>query len=801
MVAVSPAHRDGCARLGIARLNAFRLNVYEPVALGYINGVPVTGGAAGTGLRIEGASIDQILNDQVDTAGFRMRGVVPVAGQTIAVYDGEASAEHQLFGGRIVETTQLYESRKEHRAHDLRCVDPTWLLNRRTVLASYVAQSATAIVTDLITRFARGVTTRNVVAGLPVIDEITFTNEYLPVCFTAICERIGGHWYLGYDGDLHVFLSEGPDANTITDAAPHGAADLALTEDLSQVVTKVIGRGGGARCAIDTAIGATELPVDEDQETWYSATGGLVETGTQVLQYAGVKGRGGRGAFVGTGNAPSAAPSPAPYGGSSHTVGATYQYGVTFTTASGETLIGPLGSILIQNITMIAPPAVSARSRGPGAYPPGMIAPPNAIGTTIRFQVQIWYANGAMGPVSAPSAAYAWDGNDWEIYLGPRSYYTAPDGSNAYYYPLLEPNGPAAPTSHVDSYRSDAGGPYYNTASGDGFASQSTGWFYQMACGYSSSGVQPVSGTGAVLVKNLPKGSAAGITGRKVYRTTANGAAPKLLTTIANNTDTSYLDTVADAALGAAPPASDASGIKDEGQVLIGATSLPVSSTQPFTDDVGVSGGGWIRVGTMPVRYTGIGAGVLTGVPATGNGSITAVTRYGTQVLVQPRLYGIPASGTGAIRAAIGRGDTVTIRLEQIDTAARDAMAARLKPPGGAATAEDGIIELVLSDSRFDLVELQEHLEATLLDRKDPQLTLTFTSRDLSLQVGRLITVNTTVPPINGTFRIHKIALTEIAITGGLARLHPLKRVEASSKIYKFTDLLRRLRSLEAGVH
>jgi hypothetical protein len=203
----------------------------------------------------------------------------------------------------------------------------------------------------------------------------------------------------------------------------------------------------------------------------------------------------------------------------------------------------------------------------------------------------------------------------------------------------------------------------------------------------------------------------------------------------------------------------------------------------------------------MPVRYTGIGAGVLTGIPATGNGSITAVTRYGTPVLVQPRLFGIPPVGTGAITRAILRGDTLTIRLEKIDIAARDLMANYLKPPGApSANPEDGIIELVVSDSRFGLVELLDHVDATLADRKDVQRTITFTSRDLSLQVGRLLSVNTTQPPIVGTFRIHKIALSEIAVAGGRATVHPLKTVEASSKIYKFTDLLRRLRSMEAGV-
>lgn len=792
MASLSPAHRPGCARLAMMRLNATRLGFYESIIGGYVGGAPV-GTQPGVGLRIDGASIDQILNDQVDTASFRTRGFTPAAGQTIDVYGGDRSAAQQIFGGRIIETTQLYESRKQNLAHDLRCVDPTWLLNRRTVLWQYINAAVSNIVIDLINRFTRGVTFNHVQPNETLIDRITFTNEYVPVCLTAVAERVGAHWYLDYQNDLHFFTSEEPDANPITDAAPHTAVDLALTEDLSQVVTKVIGRGGGARCAIDTPLGASELPVDEDQESWYSPTGGLVETGVQAVWYSGVKGRGGKGSYIGVGNAPSGAPKPTPTGGSTHVVGAVYKYAATFATASGETLAGPVGSITIASLPMQPPSAISGRTRGSGSYPPGMLSPR---GGPIRFRAQIWYTGGAVGPVGNIGPEYSWDGNDWEIDIGP--YQAVGSGG---YYPALEPGGFVAPVQHVAILRSDNGGTFYH-ANYCAFAGSSPGWYREMCAGYSTSPANPVSGFGSVQVTEIPKGPV-GVTGRKLYRTAQNGSALLLLTTIANNTDTSYTDTSADAALGAAPPTSDTSGIKDDGQVLPGTTTLPVASTQPFTEDVGPSGGGgWVRIGAMPVKYGGIGANALTGIPATGHGSITAATRYGTPVLVQPRLYGIPPYGEyGAMIVPVARGDAVLIRIEKTDTTARDQMAQRLQTPGVAVNPDDGIIELVVSDSRFGLAELQEHVDATLLDRKDPQYTLTFGSRDLSLQVGRLITVNTTQPPINYTFRIHKITLTEIAIAGGRATAHPLKRVEASSKIYKFTDLLRRLRSVEAGGH
>jgi hypothetical protein len=681
-VALASTHRPDCARLGIARLNAFRLGVYEAWIKGIINGVdPATG--PGKGLLIAGAAIQHVLNEQTDTASFTTRGFTPVAGQLLEVRMGDGSASHQLFGGRILETTVGYEGRAAEVQHQITAVDPTWLMQRQLVLETYVNQSATAIVLDLVTRYTRHVTTTFVQAGLPVIDAITFTNEQVPSCLTEICKRIGAAWYLDYQGRLHVFTTESETAAPITDTSARTSRHHTLTEDLSQVVTRVIGRGGGVGVAIDLPAGEVEIPVDEGDEpqSWYAASGGLVEINTQRVSYSGVRGLGATGAFVGTGNAPSAAPTPVPTAGNTHPVGNTFKYGVTFVTASGETVIGPLGAITIQAFTPVAPPGMSARSRAPATYPSGLISP--GANGQIVFMVQIGYRGGVFGPLGANSATYTWDGYDWDVYLGPRQQYQHSDGSSAYYYPALEPGGPAAPTQVVYIYRWDY--PVctnWMSVSSDSFLNNE--WCYQCACSYGSQGYLAPSGFGSVRVTNIPVSKAPGVTARKVYRTTANGSALKLLTTIANNTDTSYTDTVADAGLGVAPPTTDTSGIQDTGQVLVGATSLPVSSTVPFSADMigGVTPGGWVRASGLVLRYTGIGSGVLTGVPAAGLGSITATIRYGAQVLIQPRLVGVPASGTGALLQPIRKGDTVSIRREWDDFAAQDAMAERLKPPG-----------------------------------------------------------------------------------------------------------------------
>jgi hypothetical protein len=153
------------------------------------------------------------------------------------------------------------------------------------------------------------VTSTHVVAGLPVIDQITFTNETVAACLTAVCERVGAYWYLDYAADLHVFLTEGVPAHSITATQAHGSSDHQLSEDLSQVVTMVIARGAGAGAAVDLAAGATEIPVDlGDQQHGYQTAGGIAEVAAQRITYRGVRGFGGTGALVGAGTGPTSGP-------------------------------------------------------------------------------------------------------------------------------------------------------------------------------------------------------------------------------------------------------------------------------------------------------------------------------------------------------------------------------------------------------------------------------------------------------------------------------------------------------------
>jgi hypothetical protein len=768
----SHPHVPGCARLNVMRLNAARLNFYEAVPLAIVGGVDRT-----SLVRIAGASVEHVLNDAPDTARVRVHGFVPTAGETFQLFTGDRALEQQLFGGRILETTRVYESLKTNTAFDIRAIDLTWLLNRRRVLATYTGWSASTIVLDVIARFASGVTTGAVTNALPIIDAITFTNETVATCLTAICERIGAYWYVDYAGVLHVFVSEGPDAAPITQTDARTSSDHALAEDLSQVVTRVIARGGGGQALVDVAAGATEVPVTDD--AWYSTAGGIVEVGAQRVTYAGVKGRGGTGAIVGTLTTPTAALKAAVSHGTGLAAG-TYRYAQTLTNASGETLPGP-------QTAATAGAAVGTlwktwmRDSGRYSWPGDGMTP----GGLYSWRVHVLLEGGGfvLGP---PTDYYVGSSTEWEIYLGMR---VLDPVTGHWYNNGIMTSGPARIIQTVVNRTRNGGSTWYAEYHWDGEGvGASTGWMGipntyidgDLNLPYPTG---PVAALSKVTVSGLEQ-AAGGFSGVKLYRTAANGAQLKLLAT---NPTVPYVDTVTDAALGANAPTTDTAQVPtSNARVPVGSTTLTVSSTQPFVAD---GDAGWAQIGTMLIQYTGTGAGLLTGIPAAGVGSLTATVQYGAQVLVVPRLVGV-----AGLTRALTAGDAITLRVELDDAAAQAALGSRL---GG--TAADGIVEEVFSDSRMTTPELLNYARALLLERKDPRLTLTFVTRDPTVEVGRLITVTLSQPPIAGIFRIQRIRFDEIAITGGLARVGPRRTVEASNKLYTFADLLRRLRGREGG--
>lgn len=776
----------------MARLKAFRLNVYEQTFPVYINGAPLPSYA---GLLIEGAQVVHALNDQVDTAAFTAYKWQPIPGQKIDIYSGDMSPGRQLFGGRILETTQRYMSKAAPKnvVTDIRCIDHTWLLSRWKVQQTFLGKSATEIIETIIHYRTQAYTYVNVQQGLPIIEAITFDNENVDSAITEVCKQVGAYWFVDYQSDVHVFTVADKPATPITQAAAGKTNDLQISEDLSQVATRIIGLGGGVGASVDVPAGATELPIDlgigAGQPQWYLSDNGIVDVAAQRVTYVKLRGNTGRGAILGTGNAPTSAPSLAPTVGAGLGTG-TYQYAITNITASGETLIGPASAVQ----TGAGNPAINAFSVRASAYvaPTGQYTP-NA---NIKWQIAILYEGGSYSLGPATGAINT--GNKYpEIGVGP----LATDPVTKQLYPSWLMSRCPAKIVQMKFYRTTNGGStLYLWDVMNGVGEGVNGWLMiagdvaeadlPFMAGY------PPSAGGAQnqVTVTLPALSSPSVTYRGLYRTAVNGGALKRVTNIAAGTQT-YVDAIADAALTNAPPATDTSLLREDGQIAVGATQVLVTDVTPFVDDGGASGG-WASVGNLPVRYTSISGSYLTGVPASGSGSVTSTVRYGSQVLVQPRLTGIPASSVGSLTQGARKGDMVSLRLEVEDTAAMQAMADRI---GWSANIYSGLIEYVVNDSSLGPSELLAVIRATLAERKDPIRTVTYWTRDETHDVGRLVTINTTTPVINDTFRIQRVTFSEIAIGGAHTTIRPKRTIDATNKLYIFSDLLRQITNRDAG--
>jgi hypothetical protein len=162
------------------------------------------------------------------------------------------------------------------------------------------------------------------------------------------------------------------------------------------------------------------------------------------------------------------------------------------------------------------------------------------------------------------------------------------------------------------------------------------------------------------------------------------------------------------------------------------------------------------------------------------SGSLTAAVRAGT-VKAVPHL-----TGCSGIVYALVNGDPVNIVAIVNDAAAQTALATRV---GG-----DGIHEMFISDGRWSITEATARANAELSLRKDPLVTVSFTSRDPSMQSGRDVTLTITSPAISGTFKIQRVTITELGLGGPTGFIFPLRQVEASSRRYSFEDLLRQIK-------
>jgi hypothetical protein len=194
---------------------------------------------------------------------------------------------------------------------------------------------------------------------------------------------------------------------------------------------------------------------------------------------------------------------------------------------------------------------------------------------------------------------------------------------------------------------------------------------------------------------------------------------------------------------------------------------------------------GWaLAPGDQAFRYTGrsasSGVGMLTGIPTSGVGALTADVRAGTVRAVAH------LTGCSGIGVAIKRGDQVNVLVQRDDTAAQTALAALV---GG-----DGIHEAFLSDGRLSQAECDARGDAMLAMNADPIASVTFDTRDQAQNVGWSLTINTTHPAVNTTLTIQSVTFSELGASGPRGLVFPKRTVMASSKRWSFEDLLRQIK-------
>jgi hypothetical protein len=716
-------------------------------------------------IRVDSVTMTDAINDEPNTLSFRLEGAAPVEGAAITVWVGPTLQNDSIFfAGQILSVQAVYESLPRNLAYDVQAIDHTWLLKRRLVSAWYPAQSATATVLAIVRDFAPGYVANHVVAGLPVIDEISFSNEDVPNAISRVMEAIGGYWYVDYGRSIHAFLTDTEQASPITDYQPNTMINIAQTTDLSQVSNRILARGGGSKATADcTPTGSFHTTVPVEDLGWYQVSappgGAWLEIGSQRVIYGSTQGESGTGSTIlGDTVGVQTAPTVAAVATTPGKLSGRYQYKTTFVSKEGESMASPPSASVLVGV---APPDVTgvvcSLHGDPGGMPPGVSA---------RYVITFITAQGETLP-SAPTNA------------------SAPTTAQSSYfdvYPL--PIGPPGTTKRK-LYRSDNGKAFGATMTipdNTTTALGGVGIGWDAAIPGAAPPVLPTAGGGQVSVSAIAIGTVSGavITARNLYRTKGDGTNYFYrLVTIRDNTTTTYVDNTHDDNLGSEEPTRGTLG------TLPGSTALRVSALEAFV------GYGWVYAANQLLFYaarspengpTTSGPGALVGIPASGTGSITSPLSVDTEVMNAPHLVSVQQPGVGGLKYPLLKGDTISVLAIVEDAVSQQRMAA-------AVGFGDGVHELHIGDNNWTFTECQARARAELQRRKDPLVSITFETRDDSVWSGRDVPINIPEPRIVGTFKIRRVTFSQFGLT-----VWPLRRVEVTSQRFSFEDLLRQTR-------
>jgi hypothetical protein len=771
------------AQGGIARGGATRGGYMSGLVFVTINGQHFAFGnetLGGFGILYDTLTVDDILNDAPNTCRFsvyhKSQGAYITPGMAVVVQLGSKNNLQRLFAGHILSSRRRVTGQPTtapHLVEDVNCIDDTWPAGFVLVTEQYRGQSSTAIAQDLIAKYGApdGFGATYVQTGLPILDEITFTNEPLSACLMRLAKRAGLSWYIDAYKQVHLFTDETTNGKPSPITPTHKTmADFSFENDESQAIARVYLEGRGTRVLADIPAGYAEIPVEavdmfevaSDVTLKVSHQGST--GGSQLLTFTGISDSTG-GSLVGPGVKPSAAPAGTMARGGSIDVGA-HQYAYTWVTASGETAPSPIVTLTTGALT----------------------TPPTA--PTLR--------NDKETSAGDPSQSFIWDRND-SVQV---AYSYAMSNSSSLDIGMM---GPAATiTTTGFKYNSTDAAAIIATIVG-GMAPylalwhrvNAGTWYCWSPSGFSSpgngvardvwldnpafhvlGGVTPPVSNPTYQTANLT-GIAVGPTGvtaRKVYRTAAGSSQLKLLTTLANNTATTYTDAAADSMLGANAPTNDTSGIVGaEGQVNPGSTSMPVASTA-WADP----SGGWALVGNgLAFKYYGVSLGSLVGINASGPGSLTAAVEYGATITAAPMLTGV----SGLVRPLVA-GDEIYLVVRADNSWVIQNLASQF---GGRGYRDEWV-----QDRRLSITECRQRASATLTSRPLGNYTVTYRCRDLLTASGKTVDIDFRGHPIGLHIPDMRIQQVTISNFRPYPRQLPTYQVSATSNRYSFEDLLRR---------
>ncbi len=752
------------AVLGVGRLNAFRLNyVDRAILLQRLSIVQASVDNVAVRVRAGSMTLRDVLNDQPNTCSFVLdHDTPPTVGGRLRVYAGVAP-QFLLFSGQIQQATRTFVGRPTEHAWQCEAIDDTARGDWLRPFADFVSQPAENVAQWLVYNFTPGPLSSVVQQGLPPVTVRYDGTSRLNEAIRELAKLIGGYFYWE-DGVLHLFVD--PEPGLTPDAITGGRGLLLLdpavdvTQDDAQIRTRVYGRGHAEMTVTPIDGGETLVPIAD--AVMFTASGGQAIAGAQRLTYTGVV-LGGTGALVGPGVTPSAPPIVAAVGGSGVTNGA-HNYALSWVTAAGETLPSPIASVTV-NASAPTPVIDTVETRA-GAYgePPGTVC-------HYRIYISDKFYNGTTYPEAGVlfsnaslDVAVVSQGNENRLLFT-----VTPEMRGRYVVPVCNTG---SGYKVVGAYWNYTG---YVTPFAVNEPLVQNGWVMSK----SYLGPEPHGGTlvtAQVAVSGIAVGPS-GTTARKLYRTKAGLTVLQLLTVISDNSTTTYTDATADASLGAAPPLLDTSGLRMEaGQIPIGATAFPVSSTA-----WALPGGGWAIVGNgdVVVRYHGISGNQLTGIPATGNGSVMAPINYNSTITGAPMLTGVTwQPPPGYPPAPVLQGTDVAIWVQRDDLDAQTALAARWGT---------GIIEHIITDGRRGERSLTALCDADLAMFSRPLVTVRYTTLDAKSKSGRPVLVNLPDLGINQTLTIQDVTIDNFGATP------PRFHVTAGSMVISLEAMLRQI--------